>query len=137
MRKRLSVIAASLLLLVFLVSACGGRYDSRLLGRWVGMTQEVSMLFWNYEFRRGGTGRWHDGRPPADAAFGETQWIVEADTQFFEHSFTWRATGENRLEIKLEGNDEPFVYFYELIDDDNLLLRRDNWVAGFYMERIE
>ena len=129
-------LVALFLSMSFVLAGCSSRYDSRLLGRWIGTIQDKSMQIWNYEFRSDGTGRWHDGRD-APATFGETDWFIERETRFFEHRFTWSAQGDNRLEVLFEGNEEAFIYYYELIDDDKLLLRRETWLAGVYLERVE
>jgi len=136
MFKKIAGMIALFLVSLVLLSACGSRADSRLYGRWAGMTTYVSMQFWNYEFRRDGTGRWHDGRPSADLYF-ENPWTVTAETSFFEIPFTWTVVGESSIEIVLEGNYEPFIYYYEFVDDDNIILRRSTWIDGFNLERLE
>jgi len=131
--RKLIVFAATCLVVVFALSACGGD-SSRLVGTWTGGTGGTPR---RYEFNRDGTGGWGDGRNVAtepvwnqDLGRYVTPWIYHIIPT------TWSITGDI-LEITLAEAGSVFVYHFEFLDNDTLVLTREGRQTGLELMRVD
>jgi len=132
------ILAALFISLFFIFSACGNSDSRRIEGTWTGLVGEISMMAWRYEFNRDGTGSWGDAR----AAAAEQIWdwdlgrYVEPWSDFNVVPTTWNIT-DNTLQIYFTQSGEVYVYNFEFLDDDTLVLTREGWLTGFELSRVE
>lgn len=128
MRRKLSTVILSMLL-VFVLAACGAA--SPFVGTWVGWVGEPSKNAVTYTFLRGGEGFFREMRGMTADGF------LYGDLRF-ETPFNWSAT-EEQLEIHFEGSKAPLIYYFEFLDEENVVITRDTWpgAAGWLLMRLE
>ena len=134
--KKLGFIAICIIV-VFIFSACGGD-KSRIVGTWSGLVGDISMMAWRYEFNRDGTGSWGDAR----VAAAELVWdwdlgrYVNPWDDFNVTATTWSIT-DGRLEIVFTETGAVFIYDFDFLDNETLVLRRKGALTGLELRRVE
>jgi len=154
MIKNRKLYAATILIVAALIlAACNNSVDSRFIGIWEGMTNEISMLNIAYEFHQDGTGIWRDGRPASSQAVGETpsnmdisnvrEILLGGSSAQSTHALNeipinWEIF-ENRLEILFENSTTPLIYYFEFLDGSTLVITREDWPqeGGLTLTRVE
>jgi len=131
MKRKIS-FAAICTVLILMLSACVDD-RSRLIGDWTGATGGTAR---RYEFNSDGTGAWGDGRNAATEAVWNANlgryvmpWIYHVLPA------TWVMSG-NTIEITLTETGTVFVHYYEFLDDDTLVLTRENQLTGLELMRV-
>jgi hypothetical protein len=136
MTKRVSFITICMIL-VFVFSACGGD-SGRLVGTWSGLVGEISAFAWRYEFNRDGTGTWGDARNAAT----ELVWdwdlgrYVNPWDDFNVTPTNWSISGDS-LEIAFVETGSVFIYHFEIVDNDTIVLQREGWPTGLVLTRVD
>jgi len=133
MKKRKMAFAIIFAIFIFALSACGSD-DSRFVGNWTGRTGGTA---WLYEFNRDGTGTWGDGRNAASDLVWDTD-LGRYVTVWNYHvrPTTWNISGDT-LEITLINENQVFLYQFEFLDNDTLVLTREGWPTGLELMRVE
>jgi len=109
MKNRKLGFIAIILTAILIFAACS--QSSQFEGHWI--IHAPFRASDEYIFRRGGEGIWAYGIPGSHV----------------EIPITWN-TSDGRLEIFIDGQPVPRVYYYEFVDDDTLMLRRIDWPEG-------
>ncbi|MCL2377166.1 MAG: hypothetical protein FWC76_07220 [Defluviitaleaceae bacterium] len=107
MRKKSLLFITVFVSVLLILAACGS--PSPLEGRWVLLARSGPEGM-SYEFRPGG-----DGVVLRNAGAGTV-----------ETPLTW-SVSEDRLELLFDGQPTPVVYYFEILDEDTIALRREGW----------
>jgi len=129
--------ALTCIILIFMLSACGGD-RSRLVGTWSGLVGEISMMAWRYEFNRDGTGTWGDARAAAADQIWDWdlgRYITPWDDMNVVPT-TWSIT-DGKLEITFTESGDVYLYDFEIVDSNTIILTRDGWLTGFQLSRVD
>jgi len=132
------ILAAICIIAIFILSACGGD-SSRLVGTWSGLVGDISSQAWRYEFNRDGTGTWGDGRNVATELIWDWDLGRYVDPWWDNLNVTpttWSIT-DGRLEIVFAETGSIFIYDFEFLDNDTLVLTREGRQTGLELSRVE